>query len=177
MEKGRSSLETAIRLINNILAVVAAVMIVFMMVCICYSVIVRFLGGPSAPWILEISSYLMLYITFLCMAWLQGQEGHVRIDLFTSKFSSRGRAVSDIIMSLGGAVVGFILAWKGSMVTLDYFQRHVTVMGILNTPQFVLMAIIPVGGILLFLQCLLQIWNSMWKALTQTDLSSEEPAP
>ena len=116
MGKDRGALDVAIGFINKILAVVAAAMIVFMMVCICYSVIVRFLGGPSAPWILEVSSYLMLYITFLCMAWLQGQEGHVRIDLFTSKFSSRGRAASDIIMSLGGAGVGFILAWKGSMV-------------------------------------------------------------
>ena len=177
MGQGRGRLEAAIGFINKILAVVAAVMIVFMMVCICYSVIVRFLGGPSVPWIVEVSSYLMLYITFLCMAWLQGQEGHVRIDLFTSKFGSRGRAAFDIITSLGGAGVGFILAWKGAIVTLDYFQRDVTVMGILNTPQFLLLAIIPSGGILLLLQCLLQIWRSVGKALLQTDLASEEVAP
>ena len=63
-----------------------------------------------------------------------------------SELGPEARAGLKVFTSLGGAVVGFILAWKGIMVTLDYFRRGVTVIGILNTPQFLLMAIIPIGG-------------------------------
>jgi TRAP-type C4-dicarboxylate transport system permease small subunit len=59
-----------------------------------------------------------------------------------------------------------VLAWKGSLVTVDYFQRDVTAIGILNTPQFLLMGIIPIGGILLLVEFLLQAWRQgrlAWK--------------
>jgi C4-dicarboxylate transporter, DctQ subunit len=168
METRRSRIETSIDVINSILAATAAIMIVFMMLSICYSVLVRFIWGTSVPWIVEISSYLMLYITFLCMAWLQSRDGHVRIDLFTSKLGTRARAALDVFTSLGGAVIGFILAWKGALVTLDYFRRDVTVIGILDTPQYLLLAIIPVGGALLLLESILRTWSS-FRAVRQKD--------
>ncbi len=64
-----------------------------------------------------------------------------------------------LIAYVGGALVGFVLVWKGSLVTLDYFSRGVTVIGILDTPQFILTGIIPVGGFLLLLEFVLQIWR------------------
>jgi TRAP-type C4-dicarboxylate transport system permease small subunit len=123
----------------------------------------------------EVSSYVMLYITFLCVAWLQAKNGHVQIDLFTSKLGSRARAGLDAFTSLGAAAIGFILAWKGAMVTIDYYRRDVTVMSILNTPQFLLMAIIPVGGTLLVLVSLLRIRRSI-RAVMQTNGPSQEGA-
>lgn len=160
MGKGKSRLDASIDLINTIMAVTAAILIIFMMLSICYSVLMRFIWNEPVPWVVEISSYLMLYITFLCMAWLQGKDGHVRIDLFTSEMGPRTKASFDVFTSIGGAVVGFILAWKGALVTLDYFRRDVTVIGILNTPQFLLMGIIPIGGALLLVEFILRTWRS-----------------
>ena len=47
------------------MAWVAATCILFMMLAICYSVILRYFWNKPVPWIVEVSSYLMLYITFL----------------------------------------------------------------------------------------------------------------
>lgn len=173
MEERTSLLDAVLTRVNGLLAFIAAIMIVFMMLAICYSTLVRFFWDASVPWVVEISSYLMLYITFLCIAWLQAQDGHVRIDLLTARLGVRGRAVLDVITSLGGVAVGLFLAWKGALVTLDYFQRDVTVIGIVNTPQFLLIGIMPVGGILLLLQCLLQTWRS-FRTLMHTNAPSEE---
>lgn len=158
------------------MAVIAAVMIIFMMFAICYAVTTRFLWNEPIPWVVEVSSYLMLYITFLGMAWLQGKNGHVRIDLFTSRMSNRTTALLDGFTSLGGLAVGLVLAWKGTAVTIDYFQRDVTVIGILNTPQYVLMGIIPIGGALLLLQFILRTLRSFRTALRKTQPSGE-PRP
>jgi TRAP-type C4-dicarboxylate transport system permease small subunit len=60
---------------------------------------------------------------------------------------------------VGGAIVGLILAWKGALITIDYFRRGVIAMDILNTPQYLLMAIIPVGGFLLMIEFILRIFH------------------
>lgn len=172
MQTKRSRIDASLDFVNRILAVTAAIMIIFMMLAICYSVLIRFLWNESVPWIVEISSYLMLYITFLCVAWLQRRNGHVRIDLFTSKIGPRTRAALDVFTSLGAAVIGFILAWKGTLVTLDYFRRDVTVIGILDIPQYLLLAIIPIGGMMLLLECILRALRSLELAMQRNGASS-----
>jgi TRAP-type C4-dicarboxylate transport system permease small subunit len=159
MNKEKGKLDRCLDLIHLAMAWTAAACIIFMMLAICYSVFMRYLWDKPVPSVLEISSYLMLYITFLGTAWLQRQEGHVEVDLFLGNAKPRTRAGFKAITYLGGAAVGFILAWKGSLVTIDYFRRGVTLMGILETPQFLLIAIIPIGGLLLLVEFILQIWR------------------
>jgi TRAP-type C4-dicarboxylate transport system permease small subunit len=156
-EKGK--LDRVLDLVNGVMAGIAATIVIFMMFAISYSVIMRYFFNWPIAWIVEISSYLMLYITFLGTAWLLRREGHVEIDLFTANRRPRTKAWLRAITSMGGVLVGFVLAWKGSLVTIDYFERGVTVMGILNTPQFLLMAIIPTGGFLLMIEFILRIFR------------------
>ena len=169
MKEKKDKLDAFLDRLNGAMAWIAALAIIFMMFAISYAVMMRYAWNKPVPWIVEISSYLMLYITFLGTAWLQRKGGHVEIDLFTSHFKPKVRAASKAITSLGGAVVGFVLAWKGSLVTVDYFQRDVTAIGILNTPQFLLMGIIPIGGFLLLVEFLLQAWRQGTVAFKGTD--------
>jgi TRAP-type C4-dicarboxylate transport system permease small subunit len=141
------------------MAWIAAAMIVFMMLAIAYAVAMRYLFDAPVPWVVEISSYLMLYITFLGAAWLLHQDGHVEVDLFLSHAGPRTTAASKAVTSLFGAVVGFVLTWNGALVTVDHFQRGATAFGVLNTPQWLLVGIIPIGGALLLLEFLLRTWK------------------
>ena len=159
MVSKKGKLDRLLDLLNGVMAGIAAAMVIFMMLAISYSVIMRYLFSRPVAWIVEISSYLMLYITFLGTAWLLRREGHVEIDLFTANRRPRTKARLKAITSMGGVLVGFVLAWKGSLVTIDYLERGVTVMGILNTPQFLLMAIIPIGGFLLMIEFILRIFR------------------
>jgi C4-dicarboxylate transporter DctQ subunit len=171
MEEQKDKLNPILERINNAMAWIAALAIIFMMFAISYAVMMRYIWNKPVPWIVEISSYLMLYITFLGTAWLQHKGGHVEVDLFIGRLKPRSRAVLKAVTSLGGALVGFILAWKGALVTVDYFQRDVTVIGILNTPQFLLMGIIPIGGLPLLVEFLLQAWRYGKLALKETESS------
>ena len=171
MKRQKNKLDALLDRLNNAMAWLAAAAIIFMMLAISYAVMMRYAWNKPVPWIVEISSYLMLYITFLGTAWLQRKGGHVEIDLLIGSLKPRVRAGLKAVTSLGGAVVGFVLAWKGSLVTVDYFQRDVTAIGILNTPQFLLMGIIPIGGFLLLVGFLLQAWRQGRLALKETDPS------
>jgi hypothetical protein len=65
--------------------------------------------------------------------------------------------------------VGFILTWKGAAVTFDFYQRGVTMMGILSTPQCLLLAIIPIGGFFLLIEFLVRVWRLSRLALGMDD--------
>jgi C4-dicarboxylate transporter DctQ subunit len=177
MKEQKDKLDSLLDRLNSVMAWIAALAIIFMMFAISYAVMMRYVWNKPVPWIVEISSYLMLYITFLGTAWLQRKGGHVEVDLFTGRLKPRVRAAFKTITSLGGAVVGFILAWKGSLVTVDYFQRDVTAIGILNTPQFLLIGIIPIGGFLLLVEFLLQARQQARLALKETDTPQGDGSP
>jgi len=157
MIEKKGKLDRLLEIVNNVMAGIGAFMVIFMMLAISYSVLTRYLWNRPIAWIVEVSSYLMLYITFLGAAWLLRREGHVEVDLFTSHLSSKRMALLKSVTSVAGALVGFVLTWKGTLVTLDNFTRGVVTMGILNTPQFLLMAIIPIGGFLLMIEFILRI--------------------
>jgi len=159
MVSRKGKLHRFLDLLNSVMAGIAATMMIFMMLAISCSVIMRYLFNRPVAWIVEISSYLMLYITFLGTAWLLRREGHVEIDLFTSHLSQKQKAILRSVTSVGGATVGFVLTWKGVLITIDYFRRGVMAMDILNTPQYLLMAIIPVGGFLLMIEFILRIFR------------------
>jgi TRAP-type C4-dicarboxylate transport system permease small subunit len=152
--KGRFS--RCLSRINLAAAWLAAAMIFLMMAVITFAVAMRFLFNQPVTWVVEATSYLLLYITFLGTAWLLEQDGHVEVDLITGALAPRQRALLKAATSACGAVASVVLAWKGTAVTLDYFTRKVTVIGILNIPQYLLMVIIPVGASLLFLQFVLK---------------------
>ena len=159
MNDQKGSLDRLLALVNRAMAFLAALAILFMMLAISYSVILRYVWDKPVAWVIEISSYLKLYITFLGTAWLLQQDGHVEVDLFLGSAKPRTRAAFKAITFLGGVLVALILTWKGALVTIDYFKRDVLVLGILNTPQFLLIGIIPIGGILLLIGFILKIWN------------------
>lgn len=158
MEKKRPFIFLLDRL-NAVMAWIAALMVIFMMFAISYAVVARYFWGQSVPWVIEVSSYLMLYITFLGTAWLLSQNGHVEVDLVLNNLKPRTAAGFRAVTSIAGALVSLVLAWQGAVVTIDYFQRDVTVMGILNTPEWMLLGVIPLGGFLLFIVFLVRIWT------------------
>lgn len=177
MDKNGSKLDRLLDRLNGAMATLGAIAILFMMLAISFAVITRYLWNRPLAWVVEISSYLMLYITFLGTAWLLRREGHVEVDLFLAQAKPRTRAFLKGITSLGGAVVGFVLAWKGSLVTIDYFERGVTVMGILNTPQYLLMGIIPVGGFLLGVEFILRAFRFVRMAVKEREAKRLDGEP
>jgi TRAP-type C4-dicarboxylate transport system permease small subunit len=135
--------------VEDILAWIAGICIVAMMLAISYSVIARFVFNAPQPAVIELSGYLLLYTTFLGVPWLLRNDGHVKVDLLISKLGPRARRVFDTVTSVFGLVVALVLLWRGVLVTIDFYARGMKVFNILATPQYILLAVIPVGSLLL----------------------------
>lgn len=105
----------------SLMALVAAGMLVWLMVSILVSVIMRNLGLQPMAWLFTSSEYALLYMTMLGAPWLVRRKGHVHIELVTAALPPRARRLLSRAVSLGCVIVCAILTWKG----IDLVQTNI----------------------------------------------------
>jgi TRAP-type C4-dicarboxylate transport system permease small subunit len=154
-------LETGIRekemtkIFDRILVVlfwVAGGLLMFVTIGTCVDVLLRYSFNRPISWMLELTEYAMLYIPFLGAAFVLKEDGHIRIDLVITFLSERSRGWLNVVTSFVGGVVMLTYTWFGAQVTLDYFKRGVPSLESLKTPMFLILMIIPIGGLLFSIQ-------------------------
>ena len=149
-----------------VLVILAGVLIIFIMFAICTEIVMRdFLNRPQT-WVIEISEYTLLWITFLSAAWLLKGEWHVKMDMLLNRLNPGNQAVLNIITSVVGAGVCLALGWYSGEVTWDHFLRGVSEQAMVDIPKAPIMAIIPIGSFLLFIQFLRRTYSYLrgWRA-------------
>jgi C4-dicarboxylate transporter DctQ subunit len=138
--------------IITIAAVLAGILVIFLMVSVGLEVALRYFVGHPTSWVVEIAGYCLLYIPFLVAAWVLKKEGHVRMDLLVDKLGLRTQSLLNAITSIVGAVICLFLTVFGAKATV-YFIGYQTPT-ILMLPKSAIISIISVGSFLLFIQFL-----------------------
>lgn len=136
----------------DLLAFVSGVIFLFITGSVCVDVVMRYFFNRPMIWVIEISEYLLVYMTFLAAAWVLKKEGHVAVDVFTARLKPKAQAITGIMGSTIGAFVCLIITWFGSIETWDNFQRGVRIPSILEFPKGPILAIIPLGSLLFMIQ-------------------------
>jgi len=124
----------------------------FVTIGTCVDVLLRYSFNRPISWMLELTEYAMLYIPFLGAAFVLKEDGHIRIDLVITFLSEQSRGWLNVVTSFVGGVVMLTYTWFGAQVTLDYFKRGVPSLESLKTPMFLILMIIPIGGLLFSIQ-------------------------
>jgi len=146
--------------ILGISAFVSGVMLLAIMISVSLDVIFRYFLHSPIRGVDEISEILQLYITFLGTAWLLKRGGHVTIDILFTRFKPKTQAWLTFIFSVVGAIMSLVLVWYGTTTTLDFWQRGIITPTILQPPRALIVAVIPVGGLLLLLQFVRRAWQA-----------------
>ncbi len=141
----------------GLLALLAAIIFVFIMLAVSGDVVMRYVVHRGTIWVVEISEYCLLWITFLATAWLLREEGHVRMDLVLSRLRSRHQALVNMITSALSIVVCSALVWYGAQVTWQHYQEGLYRYTQLSIPTAPILVIIPVGSFLLTIQFMRRI--------------------
>jgi TRAP-type C4-dicarboxylate transport system permease small subunit len=131
--------------LEDALACVAAALIVFTVVFVPVDVASRYFLGAPITWVYEVTEYILLMVPCFAMAWLARQNGHVVIDVVTSRLGERSRARLAAATRLGVAATCAFVAWWGATVTFTSFQAHAVIENVLQTPQWMIYVCIPVG--------------------------------
>jgi TRAP-type C4-dicarboxylate transport system permease small subunit len=152
------------------LVYVASAMLAFILLAVCWDVIARTLAGSPLPWVLEFTEYSLLYVTFLCTAWVLRNEGHVNTDLLLIALRKDHRAFLNGITSIIGAGVSILLTCFGLLVSLEKLREGSFQPTAMAPPDFPLFIIIPFGFFLLLIQFIRRACRhfSEWKVLRIT---------
>ena len=87
-----------------------------------YEVIARFAFNSPTNWLHE-SMFLMYGMQYmLAGAYAYQCDQHVRVDVFYTKFSPRGKAIADIITSVFFFIFAGTLFWTSGRFALDSFN-------------------------------------------------------
>ncbi|MFH1489192.1 MAG: TRAP transporter small permease [Pseudomonadota bacterium] len=148
-------------MIIKLFAILAGALLLLVTLFVSYSVIVRYMGFSPPIWILQYTEYALLWITFLGATWLLKHEGHIRIDTLVTRFSSKNQRKFDIASTLLAAGVSFVIAWFGARTTIDLYQRDIMDVKGVILPMYPLFLIIPLGGMLLLIQCIRKLFDNI----------------
>lgn len=117
-----------------------------------YEVIARYAFNSPTNWVHE-SMFLMYGMQYmLAGAYAYKEDQHVRVDVFYTKFSPRGKAMADIVTSVFFFIFAGVLFWTSWRFAADSIgnnEHSFTEWGIQYWPIKVMM---PIGAGLLFLQ-------------------------
>ena len=139
------------------LAVIAAVILVWVILWVCAEVVMRYFLNRPLILVVEVSEISLLYITFLGTAWVLKREGHVKMDILLNRLTPGTQAWLGIISSIIGIVICVILAWYGAQVTWNHWLRGTYRVSMMNIPNAFILVIIPIGSLFFLIQFLRRI--------------------
>jgi C4-dicarboxylate transporter DctQ subunit len=107
----------------NFFAVVAGATLVWLMISVITSVLLRNAGLQPFAWLFTSAEYGLHYMTMLGAPWLVREKGHVHIELVTAALPNKARRIVSRIVAILCVLVCVILAWKGLELFLKNIER------------------------------------------------------
>ena len=111
------------------------------------------------PGTFELSEYMLAVIVLLGAAYTQQVKGHVGVDFLTSRYAPRTQAVLQALTTLAGLLIIAVLVWQGYLEGI----HEKAVSDQLRVPQWPFKLLVAAGGLLLWLELLLDFIASVLK--------------
>ena len=143
----------------NFFAVIAGILLATMALIVTYNVIMRYFVNRPPVWAIETTEYIMVYATFLAAAWVLKHGGHVKIDIILVMLSKKRQHALSVLVCILGIVACGLLAWYGMKATYSLYSRDVIMMKMMPWPKWVLVAPIPIGILLTFIQFIRKLFG------------------
>ena len=151
--------QKVIHRLNLYVAVVGMSFIIPLMLLTTGDIIGRKFFSKTIPGTFEISEYILAIFILLGAAYTQQVKGHVGVDFLTSRLSPRARIACEIITTLLSMFIIGIVVWQGWAEGI--MERAVSDQ--LRIPQYPFRLLVAVGGFLLWLELLIDLFNSIGK--------------
>lgn len=110
---------------------------------------------------LEISSYMLSVFVLAGMAYTQQVKGNVQVDFFVLRCPERVKHLLNALTTLLCIAVVGVIVWQGALDAWD----ETTVSDMLRIPQWPFKMLVPVGGVLLALEFIFDLVDSLKNAV------------
>ncbi len=145
----------------DVMAGLAAVILVFITAAVCYTIFMRFLFNQTTIWIIPMTEYALLWIVFLGTTWLLREAGHITTDIIYVHLNEKTKNVLDGVMSVIGGLTCALLVYLGIVHLCDCLIHGVTDVRAITIPKSAVFIIIPIGSVLLTIQFFRIAWGKL----------------
>jgi TRAP-type C4-dicarboxylate transport system permease small subunit len=156
---GWGEVKSGIRRINYLVCAIGMAMIIPLMLLTFADVTLRGFFNKPIPGTFELSQYILAVFILLGAAYTQQVKGHVGVDFITSRLSPRSRATCEIMTTLLSLFIIAIVIWQGWVEGIT----EKTVSDQLRIPQYPFRVLVAVGGFLLWLELLIDLFSAFGK--------------
>ncbi|NVK18463.1 MAG: TRAP transporter small permease [Methylocystaceae bacterium] len=129
----------------NLMALLAGLMLVWLMIAIVVSVFIRNIGFQPSAWFFLSTEYAIYYLTLLGTPWLIRLKGQVHIELLTSLLSPFFLQVVSRTVALLATIICLVLAWKGLDLMMVNIERQDYDVRAFFVPKWILTMVFPVS--------------------------------
>lgn len=131
---------------------IAVALFLFVLVVLFFQCIARYVFHNSAPWPEELSSFALIWITYITASYAVKENAHLRIDCTMAVYPVKVRKYVELLGTVAWLVTGIILAYYGTLYTIHQAQIHSTATSITGLPLWTIYLAIPFGHVLVTLR-------------------------
>ncbi len=146
-----------------IMSSLANILIAGISLLILAEVISLFFLGKPIRWAIEVTEYMLVFITFLAATKLLKEDRHIRFELVISKLKGKPLNIFEVLASLIGLVVCATILYASIHTVLDLFGRGIKTETQLEIPRYLLISIIPFSFFLLTIQYAIRLKKWLMK--------------
>ena len=157
MNKIARTFSSGIDRLTWISEVLAEIGLLALLILVFHEVVARYFFARPTIFSVEISEYLLIFITFMCVGWVLKENQHVRMLALYTRLSRRSQACMEMFSSLLIMLFSVVLVWKGTQSVIVAFQGDYHSSSLLNFPLWISYSFVPYGALVLGLQCIVVI--------------------
>ncbi|RST77237.1 TRAP transporter small permease [Siminovitchia acidinfaciens] len=162
----------AVDRVTDAFGIVGIFLIIALCVLVLLEIINRNMIHLGMDWTIEMTEYMLAFITFCGAGWLLKADGHIKFDMITERLPQRYKRAARILSSSIGFLITSLLTVFGFYKVINLLARGIVTETVLELPQALLIAIVPLGLLIASLQFLFRIID----AVNEVPLQKEESA-
>lgn len=156
---------TALRRIADRIAylfeLLAEAALVVLLLLVAHEVFVRYLLNAPTQFSVEFSEYLLVLISFSAAAYVLRQDRHVRVTFALDLMPPRVRAAAELLSYLLLLAYCVVLVIYGGDMSWTALLGNDRSSSLINFPLWIPYAFIPLGGLVLSLQCVVKAADAL----------------
>ncbi|EYU15124.1 TRAP transporter small permease [Photorhabdus aegyptia] len=143
--------------INKGLAFFTVSLSVFLVFCVTWQVVSRYVFGMPSTVTDELARYLFMWVAMIGAAYTTGQHRHLAIDLLTMKLKGIGKnSVGLVIQAAIALFASIVLVYGGSILVISTLKTG-QITPALGLPMGYVYLCLPISGVLMICYVLVDI--------------------
>ena len=131
--------------LSRALGNLTSAMLLAMLLMICYDVMMRYVFNEPTSWATELSTYLLVAVSFAGLSYALMQSGHIRVELLIGSMPKARRIRFELITGWIGVLFVLVATWQAAIMVYDNYVNQIRSFSLLTTPVYLPQIPIAIG--------------------------------